>query len=182
MNCLEAYLKHIEGICGPDGRYFRITDDDEAPSISVVSYTNVPEAGCITAFSFGLSSVPREEWMNSRPELVISVNSLDTAWPIAMGELIRNGRYRCLFSYGMILNFGQKITEESEMTCFLVFACTVLDDNDAVVELADRKVRFSQLYPMHQSESLLVKEVGVERFFFELGIDFFDVRRPPHKM
>jgi hypothetical protein len=181
MSSLETYVKHIEDICGTAGRYFRITDEYESSSICVVSYPNVPEEGCTTAFSFGLSSVPHEEWRNSRPELVISVNSLDTAWPLAMGELIRNGRDQCLFSYGMILNFGQKIVEESEMTCFLVFACTVVEDSDSVVELEDRKVHFSQLYPIHHSETGLIKDVGVERFFFDLGIDFFDVKRMPHQ-
>lgn len=177
MNKIEPYLKHIEGICGDNGRFFKITDEGELPPISVISYADVPESGCTTAFSFGLSSVAHREWVNSRPELVISVNSLDVAWPLAMGELIRNGRDHCLFSYGMILNFGQPVSDESPMSRFLVYACTVLDEKDLTIDLPDRKVHLSQIYPIHQSEVAVIKDLGVETFVHRLGLDLFDVKR-----
>lgn len=180
MNKIKPYLKHIEGICGDRGKFYKITDEGEVPPISVISFADVPESGCITAFSFGLSSVAHREWVNSRPELVISVNSLDSSWPLAMGELIRNGRDRCLFSYGMILNFGQAVSDESPMSYFLVYACTVLDESDLAVQLPDRKVHLSQLYPVHQSEVAMIKYIGAEKFVYHLGIDFFDIKRPPH--
>jgi hypothetical protein len=180
MNKIEPYLQHIEGICGDGGKFYKITDEGETPPISVISFADVPEPGCVTAFSFGLSSIAHREWVNSRPELVISVNSLDSSWPLAMGELIRNGRDRCLFSYGMILNFGQPVSDESAMSCFLVYACTVLDEADLTVQLPDRKVHLSQLYPVYQSEAAIIKDVGVERFVHHLDIDLFDVKRRPH--
>ncbi|MES2996256.1 MAG: suppressor of fused domain protein [Verrucomicrobiota bacterium] len=180
MKKIESYLQHIEGICGDRGKFYKITDEGEAPPISVISFADVPESGCLTAFSFGLSSIAHREWVNSRPELVISVNSLDSSWPLAMGELIRNGRDRCLFSYGMILNFGQPVSEESLMSYFLVYACTVLDESDLAVHLPDRKVHLSQLYPVHQSEVAIIKDVGAEKFVHHLGIDLFDVKRAPH--
>lgn len=180
MNKIEPYIKHIEGICGDGGKFYKITDEGEVPPISVISFADVPEPGCITAFSFGLSSVVNREWINSRPELVISVNSLDSSWPLAMGELIRNGRERCSFNYGMILNFGQPISNESPMSCFLVYTCTVLDESDLAVQLPDRKVHLSQLYPIHQSEGAIIKAIGAEKFVHHLGIDLFDVKRRPH--
>lgn len=179
-NKIEPYLQHIEGICGDSGKFYRITDEWENPPISVISFADVPESGCITAFSFGLSSVAHREWINSRPELVISVNSLDSSWPLAMGELIRNGRDNCLFNYGMILNFGQPISDESPMDRFLVYACAVLDESDLTVNLEDRKVHLSQIYPIHQSEVAVIKDVGVDRFVHSLGIDLFDVSRLPY--
>lgn len=182
MNNIEVYLQHIEGICGDSGKFYKITDEGEIPPISVVSFADVPEHGCTTAFSFGLSSIDHHEWVNSRPELVISVNSLDNSWPLAMGELIRNGRNFCLFSYGMLLNFGQPISDESPMSCFLVYACTVLDRNDISIQLPDRKIHLSQLYPVYQSELAIIEEVGVEKFVHHLGIDLFDVKRRPHTL
>jgi hypothetical protein len=176
---VEQYVQHIESICGCEGRYFRISDPNEVPPISVISFEGVPEVGCSTAFSYGLSSVNHEEWRYSRPELVISVNSLNTAWALAMGELIRNGRDRCLFSYGNMLKFGQRITNESDMTAFLVFACTILNENDLSVDLPDRKILFSQIYPVYEEELALISDVGPERFVFDLGIDLFDVSREP---
>jgi hypothetical protein len=179
MKSIDIFLEHIENICGSNSRFFEINDEGEQPPLCVVSYAGVPEEGCITAFSFGLSSIPHKEWSNSRPELVISINSLDTAWPLAMGELIRNGRDHCLFSYGMVLNFGQAISDESEITCFLVYECTVLQASDLSILLPDRNVHLSQIYPVYQSEVNLIMEVGPERFVHHLGIDLFDIRRPP---
>lgn len=180
MKKIEIYLKHIEEICGEGGKFFKISDPGENPPITVVSYPGVPESGCTTAFSFGLSSVAYPEWVNSRPELVISVNSLDSAWPIAMGEIIRNGRGRCAFSYGMILDFGQPIAEDSKISCFLVYACTVLHDSDLAVQLPDRRIHLSQVYPVYKSETSAILEVGAEGFVTALGIDLFDVQRRPY--
>ena len=180
MSKIEPYLQHIEGICGEGGKFYKITDEGGVPPISVVAFADVPDQGCTTAFSFGLSSIAHREWVNSRPELVISVNSLDSSWPLAMGELIRNGRDRCLFSYGMMLNFGQPVSDESLMSCFLVYACSVLDEGDISVQLPDRKVQLSQLYPIFESEMAIIKEVGVQKFVHHLGIDLFDVKRAPY--
>lgn len=179
MNKIEPYLTRIESVCGGQGRFFRITEENERPPIMVISYENLPEHGCITAFSFGLSSVAHSEWVNCRPELVISVNSTDNAWPLAMGEMIRNGRERCLFSFGTVLNFGQKVSVESEMTSFLVFACSILEEADLTVHLSDRKIYLAQIYPIHHSEASLIERIGPERFVLQLGTDLFDVKRPP---
>jgi hypothetical protein len=147
----------------------------------VISYANVPEDGSTTAFSYGLSSINHPEWVNSRPELVISVDSLDSSWPLAMGEIIRNGRAESIFSYGTIINFGQPVSDESEMSCFLVFACSVLDKDDLSVQLPDRKVHLSQLYPVYASEVALIKELGAERFVREVDTELFNVKRAPRR-
>lgn len=178
MKAIEHYLRHVESICGGEGKFFRITDEGESPVTAVVSYENIPESGCLTAFSYGLSSIDHVEWKNSRPELVISVESVDHAWAIAMGEMIKKGRDKHLFSYGDILKFGQKVVDESEITAFLVFACTALEEADQSVTLPDRKIQFSQLYPIYEQEIELIKQVGPEHFVFEMGIDFYDPRRP----
>jgi hypothetical protein len=179
MKIVEQYIEHIEGICGKNGRFFRISEEHE-PLIAVISYDDVPENGSTTAFSYGLSSVSHSEWINSSPELVISVDSVDAAWPLALGELIRNGREKCTFGYGMVLNFGQPISDESPISSFLVYACTILNENDLSVKLRDRKVHLSQIYPVHQSEIPLIKSIGPDRFVFDLRINLFDVRRTPH--
>lgn len=179
MKPIEKYLSHIESIGGGTGKHFRISDENETPPIWVISFENVPEAGCVTAFTYGLSSVDKIEWRNSRPELVISVNSLDLSWPLAMGEIVRNGRNTCLFSYGSILRFGQQISDESQMDSFIVFACTLLNKADLTVDLPDRKVLFSQLYPIYQEEIDLIHKAGPEWFVFDSGIDFYDVTRKP---
>ena len=94
---IELFLSHVESICGSDGKLYQITDEHEHPQVVVVSYNDIPEANCTTAFSYGLSSIAHPQWVAGRPELVISVNSNDNSWSIAMGEIIRTGRREHLF-------------------------------------------------------------------------------------
>jgi hypothetical protein len=174
---VEQYLKHVESITGGEGDFYKITDPSE-PLISIVSYRGVPEPGWLTAFSYGLSSASIPEWKLFRQELVICVKSNDVAWALAVGEMIRNGRGReQLFLWGGVLNFGQAISDESEMSAFFPFECTVLDESDLTVTLSDRTVRITQLYPIYEEEIPFIEEVGVERFFNDFDIDFFDVKR-----
>jgi hypothetical protein len=44
--------------------------------------------------------------------------------------------------------------------------------------LEDRTVNLSQLYPIYEEEAPFLLEVGIERFFWELGIDFADLGLP----
>lgn len=169
------YFDYVEDIAGEGGKFFKIGDNGEA--VLVAAYKDVPESGCLTAFSFGLSDAVHPEWVESRPELVISVNSDDYAWALAMGEIIKNGRGKSLFSYGSILNFGTPISEESSMSAFFVFVCNVLEEDDLKIQLTDRVVNLSQIYPIYQAEIPLIKKIGVEKFFTGFDIDFFNVRR-----
>jgi Suppressor of fused protein (SUFU) len=175
----EEYFSKIDALAGEQGRYFQITDKGESPVVAVASYNDLPENGHTTSFSYGLSSIPRAEWNHSRPELIISVKSSDNAWALCMGELIREHSRDVLFSYGSILNFQQTISAESAMTAFLVFACTLLDEADLTLVLPDRIVHFSQLYPIYESEIPMISQMGVEKFFWDMGIDFYDVHRLP---
>ncbi|MDN3576433.1 suppressor of fused domain protein [Chitinimonas viridis] len=173
---IDKYFDHVESIAGREGAFFRMEND---PKIIVSSYVDVPEAGCLTAFSFGLSLADCKEWRYSKPELVISMDSTDIAWALAMGELVRCGWGRCLFSYGEVLDFGRQISEESDMSAFLVFASSSLEVSDLRVDLDDWIVNISQIYPVHKQEVSLIREIGAERFFYDFNIDFFDPRRKP---
>jgi hypothetical protein len=174
----EQYFDAVGELAGGDGRFYRITDEGESPLVAVVAYDDVPEDGHTTAFSFGLSSAVHPEWVHSRPELLISVKSKDPAWGLCMGEIVRNYRQESLFSYGTILHFRQRVAEESPMTSFLIFASTLLDPEDNQLSLSDRKIVLSQMYPIHEDEAQVVREVGVEKFFWKMDIDFYDVQRP----
>ncbi|HZH15259.1 MAG TPA: suppressor of fused domain protein [Archangium sp.] len=174
----EQYFAAVDELTGIDGRFYRITDSDESLLVAVAAYDDVPEDGYTTAFSFGLSDAVHPEWVNGRPELLISVRSKDHAWGLCMGEIVRNYRQESLFSYGTILHFRQRVADESPMTSFLIFASTLLDPEDIQLSLPDRKINLVQMYPIHEDEAEVVRQVGVEKFFWELGIDFDDVQRP----
>lgn len=176
---IDDFLQSVDRICGAPGEIYRVTESDESRAVLVSSYPDTPEPGCRTSFTFGLSSAVHSEWRLGRPELMLSVRSDDTAWGLCMGEIVRTQRDRILFEQGSILNFGQQISSESLMSSFLVFASNLLDASSSRFEFDDRVINISQLYPIHESEGDTILSVGLERFFWEMGIDFEDVRRKP---
>jgi Suppressor of fused protein (SUFU) len=158
---------------------YTISDRNDILPVLAIAYTDVPEDGDSTGFTFGLSSANHPEWINSKPELMISVRSRDHAWTICMGEIVQNSRYESTFSYGAILHFRQRVVDTCPMTSFLLFACTMLDAEQQRICLEDRVVNISQLYPIYEDEVPLILEIGVEKFFWELGIQFEELGRPP---
>lgn len=178
---IEEYLRHIESIAG-EGRYFTVTDKFERPSVSVILFDDVPEEGVITSFTYGLSLFSHKEWLNGKPELLVSVKSDDDAWALAMGECVRRNGLTDLFSVGTVLNFGNQISEESGMSSFLIFFNSLLNQEDACINLQGDRINFVQLYPIYAEESELIRRIGPQRFFFDLGIDFSDVKRQPEML
>jgi hypothetical protein len=179
MSSRKEYFDALEELTGAEGRFYRITDEDESPPVYVVLYDELPEPDHITAFSYGLSDAVHPEWKHSKPELMISLKSKDDSWALCMGEIIRNSAQDSLFSYGTVLHFREQIADESAMTSFLIFANSLLDAGQEKFTLPDRTIKLSQLYPIHEQEAEIIRRIGPEKFFFELGLDFYDVKRPP---
>lgn len=180
MKPIEKYLAFLDDLAGAepgDAVINKISLTGLRP-IVVISYDGVPEEGHRTTFTYGLSSAARPEWQHSRPELLISVKSVDDAWGLAMGDLVCRAAGEALFSYGDVYDFDERISEESPMQHLAVFACSLLPSEEACVDLGDRRVRLSQLYPVHASEIALLARIGPEKFFSWPGVDFLDVRRP----
>jgi len=174
----ERYLARIADLAGGPGQLYEIAEADE-DHVSVVTYKDMPEPGHLTAFSYGLSTANHAEWTFSRPELMISVASKDASWALCMGEIIRNHRTDVLFEYGSVLVFGETIEDGCPMSSFLVFASNLLNAEQQRIALGKTIVNISQLYPIYDSEGDLVLELGAERFFFELGIEFENINRAP---
>jgi len=174
---IEQYLEHLDKLVGKEGQPFEITEQDQRPAIWVYNYIGVPETGNITAFTYGLSSVEYPEWIRGRPELLINVASNNIDWALAAGFLVKKYRGRCPFSYGNIIRFGERITKESEMTAFFVFAPSLFDQEETYVKLPDRTINLVQIYPIYEEEIELITSVGVQNFFQNEEIDFCDVHR-----
>lgn len=176
-NVAEEYLDWLDQIAGDDGKIFGLTDKDDKTQLFIVIFDHLPEDNHTTSYSFGLSSVNNQEWKYSRPEMVISVHSMDKSWGLAMGEVVKQNRFNSTFEFGTIFNFGEQISEDSEMSAFIVFANSLYDEGDEVTTLCDRKVRLSQLYPIYKEEIETIKKIGVEQFFSRTGVDFYNVSR-----
>jgi hypothetical protein len=94
-----------------------------------------------------------------------------------MGEIIRQERHTHLFEYGSVFGFGERISADSEMSAFLVFANSLYGRGEEKAAFSDRAISLSQLYPIYEEEMETVRTIGVETFFFRRGVDFYDVRR-----
>jgi hypothetical protein len=110
---------------------------------------------------------------------MISIRSRDHAWALCMGEIIRSHRQDSLFEYGTILHVHERVVDDSPMTSFLIFASSLLSESQQRITLADRTIHVSQLYPIHAQEAETIRRMGVETFFWDLEIDFYDTQRPP---
>ena len=109
----------------------------------------------------------------------ITVRSTDIAWPLAVADMANRLRGRCLFRYGEILDFGAKISEESDMSAFFVFAPSILEKEDFLnVDVGGPQLlNIAGMYPIYDSECAVFGELGLERFWNHPNFDLYDVRR-----
>lgn len=175
----DEYLARVDELVGARGQVYEMTDSGDVAPIYVAVYDDVPEVGHLTAFTFGLSSARRKEWVGGRPELMISVRSIDHAWGLCVGEIVRRQRDSSLFEYGTILHFREQIVGGCSLTSFLVFVNSLLDGGQSSIELSDRRINIAQVYPIYESEAAVIQDMGVERFFWDLGLEFSDLSRRP---
>lgn len=151
------------------------------PAVTALAYRDVPEDGHITGVTYGLSEVAHPEWRLGRPELIISVESTDIAWPLAAAELARGLRGDCPFAYGNVINFGAPVAEGSQMDAFVVFAPAILD-REAFLGIdvgGPQPLNLAGLYPIHAAEGQVIEEIGLEAFWHHEGFDPYSVTRPP---
>lgn len=143
-------------------------------------YRDIPEPEHITGVTYGLSEVEHAEWRLGRPELMISVKSTDIAWPLAIAEMANELRGRCPFCYGDVINFGDTVSEASQMSAFLVFAPSILE-KDYYLNIdvgGPQPISIAGMYPIYDAERALIPELGLERFWRHPNFDLYDVRRP----
>ncbi|MBK8558216.1 MAG: suppressor of fused domain protein [Lewinellaceae bacterium] len=176
----EQYLDYLNAIFQQEPRLFREESMIEGlPGVTCIMYENIPEPGCITAFTYGLSLANHPDWKLGRPELCISVESDNLAWGRVVGFLANQLRGECPFSYGEIINFREKISTDSDMDAFFVFAPSLLDREDYTnIEIgAGYKINISGIYPMYAGEVEVYKQMGLEKFWHHPDFDPFSINR-----
>src|SRR5262245_46124043 len=123
MTFAEKYLQHLDDIFQTEPLFYTEESLEEGlPGVTMIVYKDVPEAGFITAFTYGLSLVAHPSWKYGRPELCISVESTELSWAMAMGYVANQLRGEAEFSYGEMINMEARISEDSEMEGFFIFA------------------------------------------------------------
>ncbi len=177
---LARFLEHLDSVFQVEPRFFPFESTiPGAPTVVSIVYRDVPEPAHITGITFGLSEVPHEEWRFGRPELMITVQSTDIAWPLAVADMANRLRGRCLFRYGEMIDFGAKISEESDMSAFFVFAPSILEKEDFLnVDVGGPQLlNIAGMYPIYDSECAVFGELGLERFWNHPNFNLYDVRR-----
>ena len=181
---VETFLNHIERVFGRPASRFRplpATKPGVQP-ITVVFFEDIPRKGNLSAVTYGLSLSTHANWKNGRPELMISVEDDDPAWGMAIGDIAEQHRGEWPFRYGQTINFGSRISNESEMSGFFLFAPTLvdraLDKQESAIPLSGYTVFLTGVYPMYAEELPTYHQIGLERFWKHPDFDPWNIRRP----
>jgi len=181
MTRIERYLAHLDRLTGDREPQFLPIESTKSgmKGVTAITYPDLPESGLLTAFTYGLSLADHQDWRLGKPELCISVRSDDLSWARAAAFIAEQLRGDCPFCYGDTLGFGDRMSAESAMTAFLVFAPAVLDKADYLgIDVGEPlPVNVAGLYPIHQSERRFIQQKGLETFW-QLDWDPYDVTRP----
>jgi hypothetical protein len=175
----EIFVKHLQTIFGEESEIHKAKVSDNRLPVSVFIYKNIPEVGMITGITYGLSLYPFPDWKYGRPEIIISVKSLDIGWPCATATFVADFRGKKRFSYGDVFTTDVPLVSDSKMDGFLIFAQSILDTNLQTVQTNDYKIHFSQFYPIYRSELKIYEKIGLERFWKHPGFDMYDIKRKP---
>ena len=181
---VETYIAHVERVVGkPASGFFPVGKGRPGlPPVTAVLFEASPYRDCLTAVTYGLSLVARPEWKLGRPELMISVQSTDKLWAMAIADVAQKGRDDKSFTYGTCIDFQIPVSEESPMSAFLVFAPTLvnrsLNREESSVRLSSYTIHLAGMYPLHAAEMALYREIGLERFWHLPDFDPWNVQRP----
>jgi len=177
---IEKYLAHLDQIFQVEP-IFKLIDSriPELPKITSIIYPNIPEPGMITGLTYGLSLTTHSKWSYARPELIITVASKELVWGQVAGYIANQLRGDCPFGYGDIINFKEKISPDSEMDAFLIFAPSILEKEDYLqIDLGlDYQINLTGLYPIYSSEISKLNAWGLEKFWHHPNFDLYDVNR-----
>jgi len=176
----SKFLERLDAIFQTEPEFFPFESRlAGAPNLACMVYRDVPEAEHITGVTYGLSEVAHPAWRSGRPELIISLQSTDVAWPLAVAEMANRLRGQCPFGYGDVIDFGGRISEESEMSAFLVFTPSILAPHASLgIDVgAEQPINIAGMYPIYESERAALAEMGLQEFWAHPNFDRYDVHR-----
>ncbi|GAA2750205.1 suppressor of fused domain protein [Kitasatospora cinereorecta] len=186
LSRVEKYLAHLDRLSGGvEPRFFPVKSTRPGlPGVTTVVYDGLPD-DLLTAITYGVSLADHADRRGGAPELCLSVRSTDVIWAHALGHLAESLRGTCSFTYGDTVSFGERITPDSDMTAFVVFAAAVLDREDCTgidVSVPGHEghdvITIQGLHPIHEVERQFIQEHGLEAFWLR-DRDLYDVHRPP---
>jgi hypothetical protein len=150
---------------------------DGKPKIQVFYFDNLPEEGCLTAVTCGLSNASYPDWKLTKPELMVSLESNDRSWGLGIAYFASAFFNEKPFRYGDVFKVDDPISPESLMNGFLVFAPPFSTQKDFTFELSDRKISLVGMYPIYEKEIAFYDQIGLEEFWHSEGFEIYDPKR-----
>lgn len=178
----SRFLDHLDAVFALEPKFVAFESlMPGLPKVTCMVYRDVPEKGWTTGVTYGLSLGDHPSWTVGRPELTITVESPDEVWPLAVAQMANKLRGRCPFTYGERINFGEPVSEDSDMSAFFVFAPSILPpevsrDIDVGARLP---LNISGVYPIHAAEMATIEKIGLKAFWHHPDYDQFSVTRRP---
>jgi hypothetical protein len=148
------------------------------PVVHVLYFAHTPKRGLMTAVTCGLSNTRHPHWNETKPELVITMNSPNLGWGLGaawVGSLFFDEKR---FHYGDLFKLDDPISEESAMNAFLLFAPSFPKAKEPFL-LPDRTIHLVGIYPLHSDEVDVYREIGLEKFWKHPDFDSYDPKREP---
>jgi hypothetical protein len=147
------------------------------PKIRVFFFEHLPEVGCLTAVTCGLSHASHASWKLAKPELMVSLQSSNKNWGLGIAYFASAFFNEKSFRYGDVFKIDDPISPESSMNGFLVFAPPFSTQADFTFDLSDRKIALVGMYPVYEREIAYYDQVGLEKFWHTDGFEFNDPKR-----
>ena len=173
----EIFIDWIDRVLGPEVKILKHECPRGGPPVSVFVFRDIPEKGMITGVTYGLSFYPHLDWKYSRPEMIISIESSDTSWAFAAAFFTAEFRGEKRFCYGDLFTTEDPLADDTEMDGLLVFAQSLFDPEDALIQLNDYKINLSQFYPIYRSEIPVYEKIGLEAFWNHPQFGLYDPKR-----
>lgn len=178
MTDSEAFIDKLTNLFGREAATRNIDSTTPGlPPVSCLIYRDMPQAGMMTAVTYGLSLAEHPDWRYGKPELILTVKSADESWALAMASLAERFRGKKSFTYGSLFTLDEPISSESSIRSFLVFVPAILDPETLKIALPTRTINLAGMYPLHAGEIQLMQSIGLEEFWNLPDFDLYDVTR-----
>ncbi|WP_339731197.1 suppressor of fused domain protein [uncultured Gimesia sp.] len=155
----------------------REIQSENRPAIKVFYFEDLPETGTLTAVTCGLSCASHPDWKHGKPELIVSLDTTDRSWGMAVGYFASAFFNEKRFSYGDLFQLDDPFSSESEMNAFFVFAPSFLDQEQATFQLPDRTIHLTGMYPLYNAEIELYQRIGLKEFWHADGFELYNPNR-----
>ncbi len=173
----EIHLEILERLAGRQAQYNRVGEIVDGPVIHTAHWEGFPESGLLSGFTVGLSAHPR--WGHGlAPELILSVESNDLSWIFAMGVIAEEAGADFSFDVGETINFGGRISKDSEMRAFIIMHQMMLPKDYDVLKTRRGPVALRQLVPLYRAELELIRADGPASFISQEPEPASVVREP----